>query len=660
MFTRPTIGWIGHRAHHPLIAGLTVFLGLEAGGYFPGVTGIATIAVAIFLLLRIVSAERPFAGWSLAGGVAVGAFTLLATWTLLSSSWSGSAERALLEFDRTLLYVLVLGLFATYPREPGGVAVMLRWMVLAATVVAAAGLAARLAPDVSGLTEAVSPERLSYPLTYWNAMGIFCAVGLVLAFHVASAAREPLAVRVLATMAVAPLALAGYFTFSRGAIVAAGIGLVVYLIAARPRGALFTLATAGPAAAVAISAAYGADLLGTTTYDVGDGPAQGHRVALVLLAAALVAGVVRALLAPLERRVEAAVLGSGPPRPLRTAALVATAAVLLTAGLVAAGLPDRIRTEMDAFADNNVVAETGDARDRLSARGNNGRLDMWRVAIDTGDDAPWIGTGAGTFRTEWLQRRPDGTVLVNDAHSVFLEMRAELGAIGLLLLVVVFGAILGVAVARLRGPGRQAAAAVLAGGLALLAHAAIDWDWEMPALFVGFFAAGGLLLAGDGARESAGPRRLTRVVAGLGCLLLMITPVLLVRSQSALDRSTAALARNDCDTAIDAALTSLDALRLRAEPFEMLGWCDLRAGQNRLAVGAMRAAEARDPDNWQYPYGLAVAQVFAGEDPLPAVRRSRELNPRDEQTEQLVLAFRGDDPAAWKRRAARLQIPVDR
>jgi hypothetical protein len=660
MLKRPTAAWFGQRAHHPFVAGLTVFLGLEAGGYFPGATGIATVAVAIFLLLRMLLADRPFAGWSVAGGVAVGALTLLATWTLLSSSWSGSAERALLEFDRTLLYVLVLALFATYVREPGGVSVTLRWLVLAASIVAAAGLAARLAPDVSGLTEPVSPERLSYPLTYWNAMGIFCAVGALLAFHVASAAREPLAVRVLATMAVAPLALAGYFTFSRGAIAAAGLGLVVYLVAARPRGALFALATAVPAAAVAIHAAYGADLLGTTTYDAGDGPAQGHRVAVILLIAVVAAGGVRLLLAPLERRFEAARLLPRPPRPLVTAAVAALAVVLLAAGLVAAGLPDRVRSEMDAFAKGNVVAETGDARDRLSARGNNGRLDFWRVAIDVGDDEPWIGTGAGTFRTEWFQRRPDGTVLVGDAHSLFLEMRAELGVIGLALIVVVLAMLLGAAVARLRGPDRQAAAAVLAAALALLAHAAIDWDWEMPVLFVWLFATGGLLLAGDGRRAAHEPRRLTRIVAGIGCLLLMITPTLVVRSQAALDRSTAAVARGDCGTAIDEALASLDALRLRAEPFEWLGWCDIRAGQHRLAVGAMRAAEVRDPDNWQYPYGLAVAKAFAGEDPRPSVRRAVQLNPRDEQTERLRLAFRGDDPAAWKRRAARLPIPVDR
>jgi hypothetical protein len=239
-------------------------------------------------------------------------------------------------------------------------------------------------------------------------------------------------------------------------------------------------------------------------------------------------------------------------------------------------------------------------------------------------------------------------------------MRAELGVVGLVLIVVVLAMVLGAAVVRLRGPDRQAAAAVLAGGLALFAHAGIDWDWEMPVLFVWLFAAGGMLLAGDGSRFAREPRRLSRLLAGLGCLLLVLTPALVIQSQSALDRATTALETDDCGTAVDSALSSLDALRLRAEPFEVLGWCDLRAGEYELAVGAMRAAQARDPDNWQYPYGLAVTSAFAGEDPRPAVRRTVELNPRDEQTEALVAAFRGDDPAAWKRRAARLPLPADR
>jgi hypothetical protein len=657
---RTVIRWFGSRLHYPLAGVLTLYLALDAGGYFPGATGVATAVVAVCLLLRITVAAQPFAGWSTPAAVAAGAFALYASWALISSSWSGAAERALIEFDRALLYLLVLAFYATFPRVSGGLGVLLRWLLLAATAVAFVGLAARLIPDISGVTEPLSAERLSHPLTYWNAMGIFCAVGLVLGVHLASARAEPLWMRVLATAAITPLVLAGYFTFSRGAIVAAAIGLVVYLLAARPRGAVFTLALAAPACAVTLQAAYGADLLATPDYHLGDGPEQGRRVATVLIVASVVAGALRALAAPLERRlegVEVRQLTTSPRRSVVAGAVVLVAAVAV---FVAVGAPDRIGREIDAFAAGNALPETGDARDRLTSRGNNGRLEMWRVALDVAKGSPLIGSGAGTFRTEWLQRRESGEFLVNDAHSIYLETWAELGVVGLLLLGVVLALILGAAASRLRGPDRQAAAAVLAAGLALAIHAGIDWDWEMPALFVWLFAAGGVLLAGDGRRTSRAPARLTRVIAGLMCLMLAVTPVLIAQSQSALARSSAAFERGDCRSATDAALTSLDSLRLRAEPFEILGWCNLRAGSTDLARAAMRSAMARDPDNWQYPYGLAVATALSGSDPRPAARRARRLNPLDAQTRRLVRALRGDDPRAWRREAAKLPLPVDR
>ena len=56
---------------------------------------------------------------------------------------------------------------------------------------------------------------------------------------------------------------------------------------------------------------------------------------------------------------------------------------------------------------------------------------------------------------------------------------------------------------RLRGPGRHAYAAFLAAAVALLIHAGVDWDWEMPALFVWFFGAAGVVLAARPAERAS-------------------------------------------------------------------------------------------------------------------------------------------------------------
>ena len=56
----------------------------------------------------IVFAEEPFAGLGSPLALAAGALAAYAVWTLLSATWSDSTARALLEFNRALLYLAAL------------------------------------------------------------------------------------------------------------------------------------------------------------------------------------------------------------------------------------------------------------------------------------------------------------------------------------------------------------------------------------------------------------------------------------------------------------------------------------------------------------------------------------------------------------------------
>ena len=78
----------------------------------------------------------------------------------------------------------------------------------------------------------------------------------------------------------------------------------------------------------------------------------------------------------------------------------------------------------------------------------------------------------------WLHDRTVPEV-VRDAHSLWFETAAELGIVGLALLLALFGGVAwSAAVARRRVP---AAVAGPAAALAVwAAHSALDWDWEMP------------------------------------------------------------------------------------------------------------------------------------------------------------------------------------
>jgi hypothetical protein len=146
-------------------------------------------------------------------------------------------------------------------------------------------------------------------------------------------------------------------------------------------------------------------------------------------------------------------------------------------------------------------------------------------------------------------------------------------------------------------------------------------------------------------------------VAALACLVLLVTPALIWRSQSELQRAADALLRGDCVTGIDAALDSASALSVRPEPYEVLGYCDLREGAPGLAVAAMSAARRRDPQAWRYTYGLAIAEAIDGRDPRATMRAAKRLNPLDPRVRSLARGMNSSRPADWRRAAAGAQLP---
>jgi len=210
---------------------------------------------------------------------------------------------------------------------------------------------------------------------------------------------------------------------------------------------------------------------------------------------------------------------------------------------------------------------------------------------------------------------------------------------------------------RLGGDDRPAVAAVFAAGVAWAVHAGVDWDWELTAVTVWFFGLAGLALVrrkeiGSGRRAP----RLLRIVIALGCLVLALIPAALWRSQVRLHDAAVAFERGDCPSTVDAALDSLGALGVRAEPWELIAYCDVRLGQLQLAEGAAEAAVARDPANWEFHYALALVRGAAGKDPRPAAAEARRLNPREPRTARAVRAFATSDAALWERRARRLPL----
>ncbi len=631
---------------------LIVFLGFNAGGYFPGTPAVAALVLTQILLVRIVQARHPFEGLAPMTLVAIGALACYAVLTLVSGLWSHSISRALIEFDRAWLYLLVLVLFGMVRASTDNLRWLIRGLVLGMSIVCISGLTTRLLPNVWHTAPGVSNERLSYPVTYWNTLGLLAALGIVLAFHLSCSLGERRVVRVLAAGVLPLLALTLFFTFSRGAMLACGIGLVVYALVARPRGLPSAMLAVIPTTAVLILFAYQANLLDTLDPTTRRAVAQGHHMALVAGACVLVSMAARLLLASvLDPRLRRWARRPRFDAALKRGAMPAAVAVAVLA-FFALGAPHALAHDWDRFIGGaSTTVRGGDLRQRLTDPSNDGRTPLWQVALRGFRASPLHGVGAGMYQTLWDRERSQFAYVIN-AHSLYLQAMAELGVPGVLLLLMLVGAtILGLGL-RATGPRRTLYGALLAVATVWALHAGVDWDWEMPVVTVGFFAIAGLALS---VSRQAGngwvPSHNTRLVLALLCLATVALPVSIIGSQTRLGQAEHALYASDCAAATPAALSSIGWLDVRPEPYEIVGFCDIQRGRPRLAITAMREARSHDPGSWETYYGLAIAQASAGIDPRANVEQALHMNPREPLTREAAQQLSGSSPTGWVRHA---------
>ena len=61
----------------------------------------------------------------------------------------------------------------------------------------------------------------------------------------------------------------------------------------------------------------------------------------------------------------------------------------------------------------------------------------------------------------------------------------------------------------------------------------------------------------------------------------------------------------------------------------------------------LRQATLREPGNWQYHYGLAIADGYAGIDPRPALLATLRLNPSDPIVQPMLGALHTTSHDAW-------------
>jgi hypothetical protein len=622
-----------------LIAPLALIggLALAGGGFELSARHIAGLAVWLVVvgLLALGAGVRASLGkpfyW--ASGLILG----LALLSAISSLWSGSIELSVTEADRVLVF---LGVFLAAfliaqtdlrrQRFAEGIAIAL-------ALIAFAALATRLLPDVLDAGPGLgSGPRLRYPLGYWNADGLAFGIGIAMLLWMSRRSLTA-SLRWLAVASLPVLLLALYLTYSRGGLlallVAGGCLLALshdrlWLLATLAIGVLGTL----PAVLYVQAHRSVADnLLTQSTVDQGT-------IALLWLAAGVALSLLLfAGLTRLRKR-ESRLAGRAAAISRDPVVLKRIALVLALLGIgVAVAIGGRA---WDQFSSSDLQFPNEPAKHYTQLSGA-GRHDFYRVAIDAFGEKPVLGHGAGTYQFSWDQLRSI-PIPVHDAHSVFLEAFAELGIVGGLLVLALFGVLLWTGFAawrNARGSEQELCAVLLAAAVAFTVGAAIDWFWEIAALGAVFFLASGVLVAvrcAQLARSRRGTdrrgenRRFGLAVAGLAVAwvtaLGLIGPLLVDHEIKA---SQSAAASGDIPSAVSHADTARSIEPWAASPYVQLGLLAQLQGDDVTAAGRLSQAIHREDRNWLLYYLRSKIEHEAGDTASARadLRRAQQLNP---------------------------------
>ncbi len=168
-----------------VVGAFAVTAGLAAanGGFFPVSWGWS--ALALFFVAAVTLIVRTEARLGRLELGFLGLVTALVAWTLLSSAWSIDFSSSILEAQRGLVLIgAVAAVFALAPARP--VRPLLAAVGAAITVDCAYALATRLFPVRIGSYDPLAVYRLNTPIGYWNGLGVFAAIGAVIALGFAA------------------------------------------------------------------------------------------------------------------------------------------------------------------------------------------------------------------------------------------------------------------------------------------------------------------------------------------------------------------------------------------------------------------------------------------------------------------------------------------
>jgi hypothetical protein len=533
------------------------------------------------------------------GLAAVGCFGGLALWSGLSAFWAWLPGDAATETSRVLFYGAAFAIVLLAVRTQRDGATLVGLIATATGLVTLYGCLhlAGAAPDSWMIY-----NRLGWPTGYPNtsaALGVLAfwtLVGIGAERHLVWPARA------LALGAAVPALGFAVLTQSRGAAVTLIVVSPLALALVRERLRLTTFLL------VALAGLLPGLTALRTAVDDGTAATAGTAAGRLLLGGVLVA-VVAATVAVLDQRID---IEPARRRTIGRAALAATAvgAVLVVGLAVEQDAPGRLRDAWHSFT--LVDASDGNGPHLLSVESN--RWDFWKVAARDLEARPLTGYGAGSFGPTYLRHGRSGEMPAQ-AHGQLQELASTLGLPGLLLGTAVGAIGLAGLLRRRRAPSPALAGAAV-GAACVLAHAQVDWHWQVPAValpVVGLLACGAAL-------HPAGkplPRRAAQASGAVVLALALLWVLPGFASERLMERAV-----DDGDAS--AARTAATLSPFDPAPLRLAARLEPRAQGLRDALAATR----RGPEEWT---SWALVAQLAGDDHAlvaTACARAEAENPR--------------------------------
>jgi hypothetical protein len=682
-----------------LVAGVLCLLTFVAGGGLnlstmtPVEMGLtlgcgAGIATAILLA----PAGRPaYGAWP------TGLLLALAALAALSVVWSVQPDGSWQNAGRLFAYSGVFALSALLARAASA-----RWsavlggVLLAAVIVCGYALLTKVLPNALGSERDYvhTYARLREPYGYWNATGLAAALGAIACMWLGARRAGHALLSALAYPAMGLMLVTLLLAYSRGALAALVLGLALWLciVPLRLRG-VAVLCVGALGAGVVVAWDFSQHALTTDDTPLAARVTAGHQLG-ALLAAVLVgltlAGLALGFLAALRtgRTPSGEVLSIRTRRRVGAAllSLPVIAAIALAGALTVShrGLFGSVSHTLDTLTNPNApVPANGPGR--LTAIGSV-RARYWNEALEIFSAHPLLGVGGEGYETARLRYRT-AILNVGQAHGFIVQTLADLGLVGLLVVLALLGA-WGCAAGRSTHPlnrrwsrwrwrrladlppaGETARAvtrtSTSAQGLegwesfytaervglltmvCLVAtfgvHSFVDWTWYVPGVACAALLCAGWL-AGRGPltlTEAGGPRWRSLTLREVGPLRGALAAVVVVctlltawaewQPQRSVDASNEALAlvAHDPAAALAAAHTAVSRDPLSAKALLTLAAVQEGAGRPAAAAATYEQAVHLQPSNFKTWQALGEYDLRAGQPQaaLEALRATVYLNP---------------------------------